>query len=117
MVESANRTEHSTDGGSAEPGRIPALAAPLADRGSEGTDIRARHLGERAHAATAQVVGIALQIAVVGEDRVAGEASFDREMVEVVPDRAVEGVGLLVGQVSTSSSGAQGRSCASATWS
>ena len=65
--------------------------------------------GEVVDAGRGESLGVPLEIPAVRREGVAGQATLDRQVVEVAPD------GKLQGQLSTSASGSTCMPCASAT--
>ncbi|GIE81641.1 hypothetical protein Aph02nite_75910 [Actinoplanes philippinensis] len=72
-------------------------------------DVRRPHVTEILDTLGGQRFGVAVQVAPIGRERVAGQAALDREVVQIALDRPVQA------QRSTSVNGIEGSPCASAT--
>ena len=86
------------------------LAVPLAQPGHERRDVVRGHLADHGLAPGGEHGLVTLQVPAIGLQRVRGQATLNRQVVQVAVDCARQG-----GQLSTSLTGVAGRPCASAT--
>ena len=112
-VEAADR-DQGPAGRAGRQGRVLLVALPQGDE--EGGDVLLTDLGDRADAGPGEVLQIAVQVAAIGQQRVAGRAALDDQMVEIAADGLRQRGGQRrVGQRSTSSRARGVAPCASAT--
>jgi hypothetical protein len=76
------------------------VGVALAQPGQEARHVAGAHVGDRGDAQGAQRRGVPAQVTLVRRDGVRGQATLDRQVVEVAPGRRGDG-----GQLSTSASG------------